>query len=62
MKADSFSTPVAETHPVASVYSGNVSAGFPSPAADYASRPLDLNEYCIKKPSATFLFVSRVTQ
>jgi len=54
MNANSFSTPVAETQPMASVSSGNVCASFPSPAADYSSRPLDLNEYCIKKPSATF--------
>ncbi|MEN4600746.1 translesion error-prone DNA polymerase V autoproteolytic subunit [Pantoea agglomerans] len=29
-------------------------AGFPSPAADYVERELDLNEYCIRHPSATF--------
>ena len=29
-------------------------SSYGNPAADYASRPLDLNEYCIKKPSATF--------
>ncbi|WP_372997798.1 LexA family protein [Marinobacter sp.] len=36
------------------MYSDKVPAGFPSPAADYAERPLDLNDYCIKKPAATF--------
>ncbi len=31
-----------------------ISAGFPSPAEDYIERKLDLNEYLIKNPSATF--------
>lgn len=31
-----------------------VSAGFPSPAEDYLDQPLDLNEYMIKNPAATF--------
>ena len=32
----------------------SVSAGFPSPATDYMDKKLDLNELCIKNPSATF--------
>ncbi len=36
------------------VYSSNVSAGFPSPADDHTEGKLDLNEYLIKKPAATF--------
>ncbi len=32
----------------------SVSAGFPSPAADYMDKKLDLNELCIQNPSATF--------
>ena len=31
-----------------------VSAGFPSPAADYEENKLDLNRYLIKNPAATF--------
>jgi DNA polymerase V len=31
-----------------------VSAGFPSPADDFIDRPLDLNEYLIRHPAATF--------
>ncbi len=31
-----------------------VSCGFPSPADDYIEKKLDLNEYLIDKPSATF--------
>ena len=33
---------------------GSVSAGFPSPADDYIEGKLDLNEYLIKHPAATF--------
>ena len=36
------------------IYSSNVSAGFPSPADDHTENKLDLNEYLIKKPAATF--------
>lgn len=32
----------------------SVSAGFPSPAADYMDKKLDLNELCIQNPSSTF--------
>lgn len=35
-------------------YLATVSAGFPSPAEDYIEKNLDLNEYLIKHPSATF--------
>lgn len=31
-----------------------VAAGFPSPAQQYSSEPLDLNELLIRKPAATF--------
>ena len=31
-----------------------VSAGFPSPAADYEENKLDLNRYLIRNPAATF--------
>ena len=37
------------------VYASRVSAGFPSPADDYIEAGLDLNEYLVKKPSATFI-------
>lgn len=32
----------------------SVSAGFPSPAEDFIDKHLDLNEYIIKHPAATF--------
>ena len=31
-----------------------VRVGWPSPAADYVERPIDLNEYLIKNPAATY--------
>lgn len=37
------------------LYDGSVSCGFPSPADDYLDNSIDLNEFLIKKPSATFL-------
>ncbi len=37
------------------LYQSKVQAGFPSPADDYIERSLDLNEYLIKHPAATFM-------
>ena len=37
------------------VFLDSVSAGFPSPATDYMENKLDLNEYLIKRPAATFI-------
>ncbi len=37
-----------------SLFEAEVSAGFPSPAADYEEDKLDLNKYLIKHPAATF--------
>lgn len=36
------------------LYLSTVEAGFPSPAEDYVEGSLDLNEYLIKHPAATF--------
>jgi DNA polymerase V len=36
--------------------SHRISAGFPSPAADYAEDGLDLNSYLVQNKPATFLF------
>lgn len=33
---------------------GSVVAGFPSPAEQYLEPPLDLNEFLIKRPAATY--------
>lgn len=37
------------------LYEDKISAGFPSPADDHIEKMLDLNEYLITHPSATFL-------
>ena len=41
-------------HPIPLLVS-QVSAGFPSPADDYLDGDLDLHDYLVKKPAATFL-------
>lgn len=33
-----------------------LSAGFPSPAADYEEKRLDINEYLVRNPVSTFIF------
>lgn len=33
-----------------------ISAGFPSPAADYEDKRLDINDYLVKNPVSTFFF------
>ena len=35
---------------------GTLSAGFPSPATDHDERPLDINDYLVRNPVATFFF------
>ena len=34
---------------------GGISAGFPSPAADFLDTTIDLNKYLIKSPATTFI-------
>lgn len=41
------------------LFTVKVSAGFPSPAQDYLERQLDLNELCVRHPSATYLVVAQ---
>jgi DNA polymerase V len=36
------------------LYLSPVAAGFPSPASDYIETKLDLNDYLVKHPAATF--------
>ena len=43
------------------VFLDSVSAGFPSPATDYMENKLDLNEYLIKHPAATFIVKAKGT-
>ncbi len=42
------------THLPLPFFTSSVPAGFPSPADDYIEERLDLNEYLIKHPSATY--------
>ncbi len=37
------------------LYASRVAAGFPSPADDHLEEGLDLNQYLIRRPAATFL-------
>jgi DNA polymerase V len=37
------------------LYLSKIPAGFPSPAEDYLADNLNLNEYLVKRPAATFL-------
>jgi len=39
----------------APLYLSPVAAGFPSPAEDYIETALDLNEYLVRNPAATFM-------
>ncbi len=41
-------------YPPMPLYATRVAAGCPSPVDDYVERNLDLNEYLVKQPSATF--------
>ena len=50
-QADTLARPLAL--PIDTV---KVSAGFPSPAADYEERRLDINEYLVTNPVSTFFF------
>lgn len=43
------------THSPVAVLASSVHAGFPSPAEDYVESSLDLNEYLIRHPAATFI-------
>jgi len=45
---------VTQKIPLVPLMDAKVKAGFPSPADDFIDRNLDLNEYLIKHPSATF--------
>ncbi|MBR7890242.1 translesion error-prone DNA polymerase V autoproteolytic subunit [Marinomonas sp. A79] len=50
-ESPSFITPNSVRIPL---YAEGVSAGFPSPAQDFVERTLDLNEFCVSHPTASF--------
>ena len=47
-------TPDMSTEYKQPLFEATVTAGFPSPAADYEEDKLDLNKHLIKNPAATF--------
>lgn len=50
-----FVTPASEPAlSTAPLFTESCPAGFPSPTADYTEDELDLNAYCIRRPSATY--------
>ncbi len=53
-KVDKIYAPEAGTRQPLPLFLERVSAGFPSPAADYEEGRLDLNRHLIKNPAATF--------
>jgi len=44
-----------EADEVLLLFGASVRAGFPSPAADYAADPIDLNKYLAENPATTFV-------
>ncbi len=46
--------PQISSGPNPSLFESRVSAGFPSPAADYEETKLDLNKFLVRNPAATF--------
>ena len=44
-----------EADEVLLLFEATVRAGFPSPAADYAADPIDLNKYLTENPTTTFV-------
>jgi DNA polymerase V len=55
MSADPAETSHAAVRPTVPFFDDAVAAGFPSPAADYPAVGLDLNQFLIPRPAATFL-------
>lgn len=53
MKIEIFK-PNIESHLALPLFTESCAAGFPSPAQDFIERKLDLNEFCIQHPSATY--------
>lgn len=43
---------------VTPLFQDKVAAGFPSPAQDYIEKTIDLNDYCIRHPAATYFVIA----
>lgn len=55
MNITSISTITPRTKQVYPLFESPVSAGFPSPADDYIEQDINLHDYLVKNPPATFL-------
>jgi DNA polymerase V len=53
-KVDTIHKPYVAAGRKQPLFKSGVSAGFPSPAADYEEGKLDLNRHLVKNPAATF--------
>ncbi len=53
-KVDTIHKPYSAQSRGQPLFNSGVSAGFPSPAADYEEGKLDLNKFLVKNPAATF--------
>lgn len=53
MKIDSIH-PIKKSNVALPLYLESIKAGFPSPADDFIDKKLDLNDYLVKHPVATF--------
>jgi DNA polymerase V len=58
-KTPVFPVPVHMSDAVLPQFEAVVHAGFPSPAADYAQKAVDLNSYLLRNKEASFLFTVR---
>lgn len=55
MKITAISPAISHTKHTYPLFESPVSAGFPSPADDYIEQDIDLHDYLVKNPPATFL-------
>jgi len=53
-KVDAIIKPDCSKSSRQTLYMSQVQAGFPSPADDYQETKLDLNQYMVKNPAATY--------
>ena len=55
MRVEIFTPDVSGKAVLLPLFMDRVPCGFPSPASDYVEKSLNLNDYCIRHPSATFM-------
>ncbi|CAK9885079.1 MAG: Protein UmuD [Candidatus Erwinia impunctatus] len=54
-----YATVIRQDDPLLPLFTEPCQAGFPSPAQDYIEAELNLNDYCIRHPAATFFVRAR---